>query len=255
MKKTISFVKALGHQTADKRIEVLRLIDQTGSISQAARDAGISYKSAWQAIHTLTNLAGMELVDKNVGGVGGGGARLTSAGQELLRIASVLEIKRQQYLRELAQETTISDEKALPPLGIQTSMRNYLPCQVKALTQKGLIILVQLVMRDGSLLVARITRASAELLDLKPGLNVIALCKAMAVKIDRECDIQKAPGDNLINGVVNCVTKGDGEDEVAITTASGIQLVGFALSDKALQENEKIVAKIDASTVVVALIP
>jgi molybdate transport system regulatory protein len=37
---------------------VLRRVGQTGSISQAAREAGISYKAAWQAIDTLTNLSG-----------------------------------------------------------------------------------------------------------------------------------------------------------------------------------------------------
>ena len=47
---------------ADKRIDILRQIGQGGSISQAARAVGVSYKAAWQAIDTLTNLAGVPLV-------------------------------------------------------------------------------------------------------------------------------------------------------------------------------------------------
>jgi molybdate transport repressor ModE-like protein len=47
---------------ADRRIAILRGIAQSGSISQAARDVGVSYKAAWQAIDTLTNLAGVPLV-------------------------------------------------------------------------------------------------------------------------------------------------------------------------------------------------
>ncbi|HCP76768.1 MAG TPA: ModE family transcriptional regulator, partial [Pusillimonas sp.] len=62
---------ALGHDITDKRIDVLRRIDAVGSISEAARDAGISYKAAWQAIETLGNLAGTPLVEKAVGGSGG----------------------------------------------------------------------------------------------------------------------------------------------------------------------------------------
>ncbi|MBS0316882.1 MAG: LysR family transcriptional regulator, partial [Proteobacteria bacterium] len=54
---------ALRPGVADRRIDILRLIARTGSISQAARDAGVSYKAAWQALDTLTNLAGVPLVE------------------------------------------------------------------------------------------------------------------------------------------------------------------------------------------------
>ena len=64
--------QSLGYAAADKRIELLRRVGESGSISQAARSAGVSYKAAWQAIHTLTNLAGEPLVDSSVGGAGAG---------------------------------------------------------------------------------------------------------------------------------------------------------------------------------------
>ena len=70
---------ALSHGVADKRIDILRAIARTGSISQAARDVAVSYKAAWQAVDTLTNLAGVPLVERAVGGVGGGGAEGWSA--------------------------------------------------------------------------------------------------------------------------------------------------------------------------------
>lgn len=56
----------------DKRFDILRRIGETGSISEAARTAGVSYKAAWQAIETLSNLAGSPLVEKVVGGSKGG---------------------------------------------------------------------------------------------------------------------------------------------------------------------------------------
>jgi molybdate transport system regulatory protein len=79
--------EALGHTASDKRLEVLRRVGQTGSISQAAREAGISYKAAWQAIETLSSLSGLPLVERSVGGVGGGGARITPQGTRLLALA------------------------------------------------------------------------------------------------------------------------------------------------------------------------
>ena len=67
-------------QLVDKRINILRRIHETGSISEAARLSNVSYKAAWQALETLTNLAGVPLVEKEVGGSKGGGTKLTAAG-------------------------------------------------------------------------------------------------------------------------------------------------------------------------------
>ena len=75
---TIHFEEALGSAVTDKRIEVLKAVQQVGSISEAARACGVSYKAAWQAVETLSNLAGVALIEKAVGGSGGGGAELTT---------------------------------------------------------------------------------------------------------------------------------------------------------------------------------
>lgn len=56
---------ALSQNVVDKRIDVLQRIKQYGSISEAARSAGISYKAAWQAIETLSALAGGTVGRKN----------------------------------------------------------------------------------------------------------------------------------------------------------------------------------------------
>lgn len=52
--------QALSDGVTDKRLAILRGVANTGSISEAARQAGVSYKSAWQAIETLSNLAGLD---------------------------------------------------------------------------------------------------------------------------------------------------------------------------------------------------
>jgi pimeloyl-ACP methyl ester carboxylesterase len=46
----IAFEDVLATGASDKRIEVLRSVHQAGSISQAARANGVSYKAAWQAV-------------------------------------------------------------------------------------------------------------------------------------------------------------------------------------------------------------
>ena len=81
MGKSLVSAAALGHGPADKRMEILHLVGRHGSISQAARSAGVSYKAAWQAIHTLTNLAGEPLVIK-VNGTPIGRAEVVVAGEQ-----------------------------------------------------------------------------------------------------------------------------------------------------------------------------
>ena len=89
-KQTLFSGDALGYDVVDKRMDILRRIGTAGSISEAARAAGVSYKAAWQAIETLTHLSGLPLVDRSVGGSGGGGARITPQGLQLLALAAAL---------------------------------------------------------------------------------------------------------------------------------------------------------------------
>ena len=276
--KTVSYAGALGQSSADKRIEILRLIGQSGAISQAAREAGVSYKGAWQAIDTLTNLAGVALVERAVGGAGGGGASLSGAGVQLLAAAGQLEQARNQVLARLQQSAGAgaglgANAGALPALNqlsVRTSMRNLLPCQVQSLKLTGQIVQVTLAFAQstsagapatavpGMLLVSRITRESAELLALQPGLAVLALCKATAVGVMRgERKVAPASGKrataNLLSGRATRVSRGETGDEVSLTLDGGLQLVGFAPAASGIRVGNRVQASVDEAAVVVAL--
>jgi molybdate transport system regulatory protein len=66
------------------RHNLLRVIDEQGSISQAARLLGITYRKAWGQLKLMEEQMGFPLVLKVTGGAGGGGARLTPEARELL---------------------------------------------------------------------------------------------------------------------------------------------------------------------------
>jgi molybdate transport system regulatory protein len=68
------------------RRNLLKHIDESGSISQSAKDLGISYKKAWSYIKNMEERLGSPLVEKHVGGKGGGGSRLTEKGRTLIRL-------------------------------------------------------------------------------------------------------------------------------------------------------------------------
>lgn len=66
------------------RIQLLKAIQQTGSISQAAKVMDISYRRAWQKIQESEERLGFKLVETQTGGAGGGGAQLTPEGQDII---------------------------------------------------------------------------------------------------------------------------------------------------------------------------
>lgn len=248
---SLQFDAALGHDATDKRIDVLRRIGSVGSISEAARGAGISYKAAWQAIETLGNLAGTPLVEKAVGG-SGGGAQLTAAGHRLLRAFDLLTAARHAVLTQLDQEQGSNPPAlGLAALGLRTSMRNQLPCVVADVSTAGAAVRVELALSDGTRLASRITQESAQLLDLRKGMAVLALCKATAVKI---FEVEAAThANNVLRGRVVRVSGDAGAAEVSLQLSCGLSMVGFAGDDGGLKVGQDCVAQVDDSAVVIAL--
>jgi len=75
------------------KMELLRKVGEGHSISSAARALGMTYKKAWALIDTLNRGFGKPVVETSSGGKGGGGARLTPLGEELVACYLVLEAK------------------------------------------------------------------------------------------------------------------------------------------------------------------
>jgi molybdate transport system regulatory protein len=67
------------------KIALLEHIGTGGSLSQAARDLGMSYRRAWQLLESLNSSFRERVVLSAKGGRGGGGARLTPFGRRLIR--------------------------------------------------------------------------------------------------------------------------------------------------------------------------
>jgi len=244
--------EALGSGATDKRIDILRRIDEVGSISEAARRAGVSYKAAWQALETLSNLAGTPLVEKAVGGSGGGGAVLTLAGRRVLDAAALLAQARSGVLGDLGQGCgRWSGEVNVAGLGLRTSMRNQLPCVVASLSATHGLVRVKLVLPSGESLSSRVTRESAQLLGLTRGMPVLALCKATAVLVAQ--DIEPSDSRNLLQGRITRVSRAAQGGEISLQLDAGLSLVGFADAGLGLKVGRRAVAGVEESAVVLAL--
>ena len=70
---------------------LLEAISETGSIAAAGRHMGMSYRRAWLLAKTMNACFREPLIEAAKGGIGGGGARLTATGREVLALYRAME--------------------------------------------------------------------------------------------------------------------------------------------------------------------
>ncbi|MER2606233.1 MAG: LysR family transcriptional regulator [Siculibacillus sp.] len=66
------------------KIALLEKVEETGSISAAGRALDMTYRRAWELVDHMNKAFGRPLVAGQTGGAGGGGARLTELGREVV---------------------------------------------------------------------------------------------------------------------------------------------------------------------------
>lgn len=82
------------------RVELLERIDKTGSIYNAAKEMKMSYRQAWQMVKEINERANTPLVEKKLGGKGGGGTFLTEAGKDVITKFHKLQNKVKTFILE-----------------------------------------------------------------------------------------------------------------------------------------------------------
>ena len=83
------------------KAELIERIDETGSISAAARAMGMSYRRAWQLAEALNRDFREPVIATAVGGERGGGARVTPFGR---RVATLYRRMEDNASRAIARE-------------------------------------------------------------------------------------------------------------------------------------------------------
>ena len=73
------------------KIALLEHIATSGSLSQAARELGMSYRRAWLLLDDINGMFSDPATTASVGGSGGGGARLTDLGREIVKAYREIE--------------------------------------------------------------------------------------------------------------------------------------------------------------------
>lgn len=153
--------------------------------------------------------------------------------------------------------------RGLASVGLRTSMRNQLPCTVREIRKSQGTVRVLLELPNEQRLAARITAESQQLLGLRVGMPVLALCKAAAVTVAPT--IVVGAGVNLLRGTVTRRSGAAGRVEVSLQlngaagtgagTGSGLSVVGLADADAdhAPRLRQAAMAAIDESSVVIGI--
>ncbi|WP_426508246.1 molybdenum-dependent transcriptional regulator [Serratia proteamaculans] len=241
-----------------RRIALLKQVRHTGSISQGAKLAGISYKSAWDAINEMNQLAEQTVVERATGGKGGGGAQVTHYGERLIQLYDLLGQIQQKAFDVLQQDNLPLDSllAAISRFSLQTSARNQFFGTVIERDHQQVQQHLDILLNDGKTrLSAAITQQSADRLQLSPGKEVLALIKAPWVKLNTDPSLAGA-ADNSLAGVVASIQPGADHSEVLVRLTGGETLCATLttpeLQQLKLQPGSAVHALFNADRVIVA---
>lgn len=241
------------------RIDLLAEVERRGSITGAAKAVRLSYKAAWDAIDTMNTLAGEPLVSTSAGGRGGGGARLTPRGRQLVDHFRVIQQEHQRFVEALGRRAggLVDDYRLIRGFGIRTSARNQFRGRVTAIRDGAVNDEVELETPGGQRLVASITHESREHLGLEVGGEAFALVKSSSVIVMTDDGGAKLSARNQLTGTVGQVRPGAVNTEVTIDLPGGGTVAAIVTNDGAqalgLAPGVRATAVFKASSVIVGV--
>lgn len=246
----------------DRRmIGLLRAIDQSGSINQAAKQVGLSYKGAWQIIERANNGSPKTLVSTATGGSKGGGTCLTEAGRALLALFTELERRHRQFLEQLNRNLTDDPETVLllQRLVVKTSARNQIFGSIAEIRSGEVNAEVVVKLKGGEQVVASITQASLIHLGLQIGADAVLLINSADITLLTDSDPSRYAARNRLSCTVIRVQQDEVNAEVIALLPGGETLVALITSESAqsqtLAPGMKVWAIFKSSAPVLGVMP
>jgi len=236
------------------RIELLELIQRSGSISKAAKEMGMSYKAAWDAVDAMNNLSSEPLVARNTGGKGGGGTTLTPKGEEIIKVFRALKQKYEAFLASISEESDSFDAlyKNLRRINMKTTARNQLFGIVRNITKGAVNSEIELDIGEGNKIVAVVTNDSVDSLGFKMGDEAYAIIKASWIILSKEKP-KKISARNVLEAKVTAVIPGAVNSEVKMRVADktlAATVTNEATKELKIKENDTVYAIFKASNVI-----
>lgn len=240
------------------RISMLEAVAEHGSITQAAKVLGFSYKAVWDGVSAINNLLPHPALVAQAGGRGGGGAELTEEGRRLIVAFRRLEDKLSRISQAIAEEGLDEHTDLLFwSVAMKTSARNVFRCQVTEVRRAPVNVEVKLRLSNENFIVAVITNDSADELGLVPGREAVALVKSsFVILIGGDVTPQVSAG-NVIRGTVIERIDGGVNSEIVLDIGAGKTLTSVITKEGAddlhLALGDPVCAMFNASHVILAV--
>ncbi|MEJ2591856.1 MAG: TOBE domain-containing protein [Candidatus Thiodiazotropha sp.] len=250
---------AQGGDITAKRIDLLEAIDAQGSISAAAKQLGISYRSAWDAVDEMNNLWESPLVEKSPGGAHGGGTRLTGDGRQLIDGFRLMQQAYRHFTEGLSRDLDDFErfQNSIRRLTMRTSARNQFQGKVEMISAGPVNSEITLAINEKDRLTAIITSESVEHLGLSLGSEAYALIKASFIILAPADENLITSARNRLCGSIRELRHGPVNSEAIIELEGGKTLTAIITEESAramqLDRGSPVCALIKASHVILGV--
>lgn len=241
------------------RIALLRAIGDTGSITQAAKVVGLSYKGAWDIVEDMNQVAGRRLAERGGTGLRGGGTRLTEHGRRLVERFEQIEAAHRRFMTLLDDESADLDREfsMLKVLNMKTSVRNQFVCTIVAVRTGAVNDEVELALPAGTRIAAILTHDAVEGMALRAGMAAVALIDAPSVMVSVDEQGPRISARNQLPGTVRGIKPGAVNAEVQIELEGGGIIVAMLPKDSVrglrLAPRKRVTAFFQSASVIVAV--
>lgn len=239
----------------EKRIALLKAIKEVGSLNKAASLVPLSYKGAWDMIDNMNNLCPTPVVEKETGGKGGGGTKLTSYGENLVRTYEVIQKEHQKFLETISHITDFDSGnlKLFRRFNMQISARNQLVGVVELIENGKINASIYIKLKSGYTMVSVITNGAVENLNLQVGDEVVAIFKSSAVLLTTDMSLNISAR-NKLGGIVETINFGEVNSEVVVNI--GGDLIASVITKNAVgnldvKVGDRVTAVIKSSDVMI----
>ncbi|KND82812.1 TOBE domain-containing protein [Aggregatibacter actinomycetemcomitans] len=236
-----------------KRIRLLKEIEKCGSINQAAKNAKVSYKSAWDHLEAMNKISPKPLLERNIGGKNGGGTALTVYAQRLLQLYDLLEQTQEKAFSILKDEKVPLNSllSATARFSLQSSARNQFFGIVQALRFEDVHCFVDIELEGFSEpLTVSITEKSAVRLKLELNKEVMLMFKAPWVKI-RAKQARNMP--NQFRATVkSIIDKGEAGEAILVLEDSKIEFCATLTKTQHIELEQQVWISVDPEQIILA---
>jgi molybdate transport system regulatory protein len=218
-----------------KSMALLEAIGQLGSISAAAKQLNMSYRSAWDAVNEMNNLWDEPLVVKSPGGSKGGNTLVTPQGYDLIAGLKLIQKEYQRISEGLncSLEDFNQFQLKIRRLSMRTSARNQFQGRVDKIYLGPVNAEIKLAISENESLIAMVTRESVEHLGLSEGSDAYALIKASFIILAVADEKYKTSARNQLYGTITDMRHGPVNTEVVIGLEGGKSLISIITEQSA----------------------